>query len=85
MTKTVNKHPIPISNHKFSLMLQTGFKFLRAGVQNENAFMWLEVFPDMPKQQIDFATYGTGQEIPDQAQYLGTYWIGPFVFHLYRL
>lgn len=70
---------------KFSLILPEGFRITKTGFQNESLFLWAEVNRDAAKREYNFAVYGTGQDIPDQAEYISTYEIGPFVFHLYLL
>lgn len=82
--KTVYKYPLPLKSAKFPMLLPQGFKFLKAGIQNEAAFMWAEVVDGDSKKEFNFGLYGTGQEIPISAKYLTTYELGPFVLHLYQ-
>jgi len=83
--KTVYKYPVPMTSQAFELPLPVGFKFLRIGAQNNNMFVWLEVKKDTPQNVYKFCLYGTGQDIPDSAEYLSTFDSGPFVIHLYKL
>jgi len=83
--KTIYNHPIPIEEEKFSLDLQDGWKFLCVAFRQDKPFMWVEVRDFTPKTQHNFQLFGTGQDIPDDARYLATYKLGPFVLHLYLL
>lgn len=85
--KTVFKYPITLESrdHKFSAILPHGFKFLRAQLQNGQPFMWLEVDKDANKVEYQFGIWGTGQDIPNNAVFQGTFDYGPLVFHLYLL
>lgn len=85
MSKTVYKYPIPIKTQKFSLLLPKGWKFLSAMIQNDQPFLWAEVVDGVERIEQEFSMYGTGQEIPNNAAYLTTFSIGPFVMHLYIL
>lgn len=84
-TKTIYKYPIDMSGKTFSVMLPSPFKFLRTSLQNNQPFMWLEVDKDAVKSESKFCLWGTGQDIPDSAAYLGTFDYGPLVLHLYKL
>lgn len=85
--KTIYKYPIVLESqdHTFGQVVPVGFKFLRAQLQNGQPFMWLEVDKDAQKSESKFGIWGTGQDIPNSASYLGTFDYGPLVFHLYRL
>lgn len=83
--KTVYKYGFSMKTSKFSLLLPVGFKFLSVMFQDEKPQMWCEVVDGVTKEQYDFALFGTGQEIPISAEYLTTFSVGPFIFHLYRV
>ena len=88
-TKAVYKFPIPMKGSCFSLMLPKGWKFLSV-IVNDNPcgvrpHLWAECVDGMAKEQVDFALFGTGQEIPMTATYLTSYVVGPFNYHLYKL
>ncbi len=83
--KTIYKYPVDMSGHMFSILLPKDFKFLRISLQNDKPFIWCEIEKDADKVKTDFRLFGTGQDIPGSANYLGTYDYGPLVLHLYRL
>lgn len=82
--KTVYKYPFSIGKPKFSLNLPVGWKFLSVLFLDEKPQLWAEVADGVARQDYKFELYGTGQEIPDTAEYLTTFSVGPFIFHLYR-
>lgn len=49
--------------------------------------MWVLLDPDAPTTTSDrlFAYYGTGHEVPDDAQHIGTCAQGMFMWHLFEL
>lgn len=47
--------------------------------------LWAEVDPNMPKVNRRFGVVGTGWPLEEDAEYLGTYFDGPFVWHIYEL
>ena len=71
--KLVYKYPYFLKQKKFTLQLPVGWKFLTVMVENEKLFLWAEVRD------------GVAKEIPLTAEYLYTYTVGPFNFHLYML
>ena len=83
--KLVYKYPYFLKQKKFTLQLPVGWKFLTVMVENEKLFLWAEVRDGVAKENVDFEVFGTGQEIPLTAEYLYTYTVGPFNFHLYML
>lgn len=83
--KLVYKYPYFLNDKKFSLMLPVGWKFLTVNMANETLFLWAEVREGMALREHKFEVFGTGQEIPLTAEYLTTYSVGPFNFHLYLM
>lgn len=83
--KTVYKYPFSLKASKFTLLLPNNWKFLSVMFQDEKPQLWAEVLDGVAKSEVNFAIYGTGQEIPMSANYLTTFMVGPFVFHLYTL
>lgn len=46
--------------------------------------MWALVDPEAPAETRRFAELGTGHEIPDEHEHVGTWQSGPFVWHLFE-
>jgi hypothetical protein len=85
--KTVYKYDLKIEdlNH---LALPHGAKFLMVDRQMGRNYAWFEV-PIVSDQACmklrHFKVFGTGHEIPDDAQWLATWQAEPFVWHLYEV
>lgn len=78
--RTVYKYPI-----MKNLVIPSNYKTLRVGNQNGESFLWAEVDTEGPRSNINLVILGTGQEIPDHANYIGGYSDGPFEWHVYEL
>jgi len=83
--KFVYKYFFYLKNTKFSLSLPVGWKFLYLRPEDEKIFIWTEVREGAPTETAHFQVFGTGQEIPLSAEYLTSYSVGPFNFHLYLM
>jgi len=93
--RTIYKYPVPITD-RFTVSLPGAFKVLHVEVQDGMSFMWVEVDPEMPEAEHDFAVVGTGHPVPTAhsdavggpvicAEHLKTWQAPPFVWHLYRV
>lgn len=60
-------------------------KFLHFGIQNGEVYAWFEVNPRAANSPTEVIIIGTGWDVPEGAEYLGTV-IGAnlLVWHLYR-
>lgn len=43
----------------------------------------VDVAPDIPRESRTFGVFGTGHNLPDQAQHVGSYDADPFVWHVF--
>ncbi len=62
-------------------------KIVHVGQQDDRLMIWAEhICPDENTTALSriFDVFGTGQSIPDTAEYLGTFFDSPFVWHLYE-
>ncbi len=60
-------------------------KFLLAGRQRDQFYVWLEVQPtDLPDVMYGIEIFGTGHEIGPNFQHLQSMQDGGFVWHVYR-
>lgn len=57
----------------------------RFAMQNHVPTIWAEVDTAHGLVPRYFQIFGTGQELPDGAEYVGTFEQGPFVWHLYEV
>jgi hypothetical protein len=81
--KTIHKYHLPNDG---TLLLTEGHSFMHFNIQNGLRTIWMEV--DLERTtpvEYEFAVIGTGWEVPEDAQYYGTAFEGPFVWHLYQV
>lgn len=84
--KVVYKYPITRST-TFSLSLPLNSKIIHVDVQNDEAYFWALVDPNLPVVMRSFLLVGTGHQIiPDNVEHRGTFLVsgGIFVFHLFE-
>ena len=48
-----------------------------------NPSVWVVLDPEADKVEHELTVFGTGQEIPYGANYVGTFFQGPFVWHVF--
>jgi hypothetical protein len=46
--------------------------------------LWAEVNPTAPMVERFFTVCGTGFDVPPEAEYVGTVFMDPFVWHVYE-
>ena len=85
--KTVWKFEIPIVD-EFTLHMPWYARVRHAGLDPSGApCIWAEVDPEQPLEAKRFAIVGTGNPLPDHGDpwHVGSFVLGPFVWHLYSL
>jgi hypothetical protein len=83
--RTIWKYPIRLADGAQSFDLPIGAKVLRFAPQRRELQMWVELNPDLRLVPRSFAVFGTGHEIPRQAEHVGSCEDGSFIWHLYEL
>ena len=85
--RTIYKYPVPHIDRwsAFRLEMPSGALFRRFDQQGEDLFIWLEVDTIGEPAIRTYCIVGTGHSIPLYAEYRGTCFAGPFVWHLYEL
>lgn len=78
MSRVVWKYAIPDGEGEFGLDVPEGWRLAHVGVQENEPFLWLEVWPDQPIRRHRFFARDTGQVLDDadyrgSAEFLGTY------------
>lgn len=65
--------------------MPAGAMVLHVGIQEGEIMLWAAVDPDRPTVGRNFAIVGTGQPCPTpaEAEYHGTVFDGPFVWHIF--
>jgi hypothetical protein len=84
-TKRVFKYPFSMLSPKFSLFLPKDFKFLTVAFQGDTPNLWAEVTDLTTTEEFHFQVFGTGHDIPVDDIWLGTFYFGPYVYHLYQI
>jgi hypothetical protein len=75
--------------HKFSVysgVIELGMpaKFLYVAMQNDNPQLWVQHCPDSHVQvTAEIKVLGTGDEVPEGFEFLGTWLDGSYVWHAY--
>lgn len=70
---------------EFDLSIQVGARLLRVDNQGGLPTLWAEVDPDAPRRPRHFVQVGTGGQVPEgMHSYIGTYFVPPFVWHVYE-
>jgi len=86
--KTVWKFALGTADNRQTFAIPQDGKILWVAVQSETPCIWVEVDPEAPKCNRQFAVYGTGHRMPAVSQqYVGSFMLenGSFVLHVYEL
>lgn len=68
----------------------TGTKFLKAALQNTQNMKDLMLWGRVPnrncgtQERVGVTVYGTGNSVPATAIYIDTFFMGPFVWHVFE-
>lgn len=83
-TKTIWKFPLRIEDRQV-IEIPIGHKAIHVGLDpRDEPCMWAEVDSRMAKGEFVFFVVGTGNPMPVEAKtHLGSFVMGPFVWHLY--
>lgn len=84
--RAVLKYTLPTPGKSFSLGVPVSFKPLHVGLQDGYAMVWAEVDRhDLLVKDMNFFAVGTGWQVPDEAQHIGTIVdaAAGFVWHYY--
>lgn len=85
--KKIFKYTIQTPSQNPSVQLPVGAKILKVGVQDDKIVFWAEVDTYNVIETKHFEVFGTGWELPEDSTlvYLGTVFMGEYVFHVYVL
>lgn len=81
--RKILKFEIPLIEDKFTLNLPARWRFLSFQVQDRKPMIWIGGDFDKEKVEVQFQIVGTGDEMPENSDYLGTIQMPPFVWHLF--
>ena len=62
--------------------LPEGATVVHVGNQDNHVTIWVRLDPNQRLEERTFMFVGTGQPFPEDAIYLGTAHVGPFVWHV---
>lgn len=83
------KYPVaPDGAIRWDVMMPEGALFRHIAMQHREMQMWFEVDPLAPRRHRLFEIVGTGQPVPKEGWFLGSFLsdaVGTFVFHLYEV
>ena len=89
--RTIYKYEIPVDGNLVSMPIDS--QILSVGAQGESIVLWVEVDTERPECHRYFEVFGTGHAIPDNRmhsdmgvsrKFIGTVFMGPFVWHVYE-
>jgi len=91
MAKTIWKYPL-VAKDRQTLGIPANAKLLTVQVQEPefggmpSPMLWALVDTDEHTEPVELAIYGTGFNLPDDpGQYIATYQMGPFVWHVFHV
>ena len=79
MSKTIWKFDVEITD-RFFLQLPPDYRILKVAKQR----MWIEGTFEGPHFGVTFTVVGTGHPVPAGFDYAGTFFDGPYVWHVYH-
>ena len=82
--RTIYKYNLPFQEEQGTLKIPKGYQIIHFGVQSGLPTLWVEVDSDQPSEEVQYAVFGTGWEIPPDWEHVGTWMESIFVWHLYR-
>lgn len=83
--KTIYKFPVVFNNEYTGLHLSPNAKIRHFGMQGSSPTLWIEVDNGMLFEKRYFKIFGTGHELKNVIDFVGTTFDGPFVWHCYEV
>lgn len=87
MPKVVYKYMVP-NERSTPIEMPVDSKVVHVDLQRGDLMLWVEhgwVDENTPRTKRCFDVFGTGHAIPFESTYVGTFFDGPFVFHVYEV
>ena len=83
--KTIYKYQVTPTDPRLEIELPGSAKVVFVGSQLVGVVnFWVELDPEVVKHKRIFVLHGTGHDIPDNHDYIGSVLDSPFVWHLYE-
>lgn len=81
--RQVFKYPLALAE-VVELDIPEGGRVLTLGVQQGIPMLWVLVDVVQPMERRTFITVGTGHEVPWATTFVGTWFDGPYVWHVFE-
>lgn len=85
MTQAIHKFPISMTSDR-RIMMPYGAKVTAVGLDGSGEpCVWALVDPNaVPTIERKFGIYGTGGQVPDFCEFVGTFFTLPYVWHVFE-
>ena len=84
MSKKVFKYPLLFVDGWQSVDMPNGAHPVFVAMQHGKLTVWAEVDTEEPLYPVELGIWGTGHNIPDDAEHVGSTLDGLFVWHVWR-
>lgn len=84
MRDSIWKFSLRVTQAPQQIEVPTGAIIRHIGEQDGSICIWMEVTQSAPKEKRKFLVMGTGWELPEDRNYVGTVQMGSFVWHVYE-
>ena len=85
MRRRIFKYPLEKLDTDQRVDMPQGAKVRHTGMQNGRITIWADVNADQAPETRRFIVRGTGHDIREGAEFVGTVMDGPFVWHLFEM
>ena len=82
MIMQIWKYPLEVTDDPQALTMPRAAKILLVREQAGTPVMWAEVQPEATQETRTFKVVGTGHPYTHNAHYVGSAFVGPFVWHV---
>lgn len=82
--RAVYKYKMPDPGMAWSVEMPNGAIPLTVQEQGCNGYLWALVDTEAPTVTRTFRTYATGEAVADGDEYVGTWFLGGFVWHVFE-
>lgn len=83
--KRVLKYSVSLNDSPTSIRMPENAKIVLVGHQSGNVRLWAEVNDKNLEQVREFVIHGTGRSIPDGQEWVASFQMGSFVWHVYEV
>lgn len=84
--KTIYKYVIPfVDSGRFELEYDHNGCIVKIDMQNDEPVMWIQVETNNSTKKHQFQIRGTGHEIEPGELYMDTFYMGSFVWHVFKV